>query len=61
MRGMMMEMQPALMRHMMRRIEMGMMQGAMQSMADCPMMKMGAQEGGTAQPKGDEHEQHHQM
>ena len=60
-RGMMMQMQPAMMAHMMRHMQMGMMQGAAASMADCPMMKMmGAPQGEATQPQGQEHQMHHQ-
>lgn len=44
MHSMMTEMQPAMMAHMTRHMQMGSKKGAMQPMADCPMMKMSEHE-----------------
>jgi hypothetical protein len=59
MRSMMMEMEPAMMAHMMRHMRSHDTKGAMQSMSDCPMMKMDGQQGRTPQLKEEEKEKPH--
>jgi len=61
MRSMMMEMEPAMMTLTMHHMHPEGTKGAMKSMSDCPMMKMGGEQGHTPQPKGDAEEKPHKM